>query len=156
MTIAKQAQTSKSTVLYHFASRDELIQAVIGSVYSDGAAYMKPRIDAVATMKDKLHAYIVSNIEYLALHTEQIAAVHQIVLNTPSADYGADSVQRLEQLFVIGQAAGEFGKFDAKIMAVSLRHVIDGASFYILRNPEIDIGTYAGSISQMFKKATKK
>src|ERR1700733_4228378 len=99
MAIAKEANTSKSTVLYHFADKEALIGAVIGSAYSDGAAYMKPRIDAATTMSGKLEAYIVSNIEYLALHTEQIAAVTQIMLNPPAVVYGSESVRLLEQLF---------------------------------------------------------
>ncbi len=155
MAIAKQAGTSKSTILYHFANKDELIKAIVGSAYADGAAYMKPRIDAETSMSGKLHAYIVSNLEYLAQHTAQIASVHQIMLNTPTAEYGSESIDRLEQLFQIGQAAGEFGEFDTRTMAVSLRQVIDGSSFYILQHPDIDIDAYAESISQMFERATK-
>ncbi|HSX42747.1 MAG TPA: TetR/AcrR family transcriptional regulator [Candidatus Saccharimonadales bacterium] len=155
MTIAKEAATSKSTVLYHFSSKEKLITAIVGSAYADGAAYMKPRIDAEVTMSGKLQAYIASNLEYLAQHTAQIAAVHQIMLNTPATAYGNESIDRLEKLFQLGQAAGEFGEFDARNMAVSLRQVIDGSSFYILQHPDIDIDAYITSISQMFKRATK-
>jgi hypothetical protein len=77
------------------------------------------------------------------------------MLNTPATAYGDESINRLEQLFQIGQAAGEFGEFDARTMAVSLRQVIDGSSFYILQHPDIEIDAYAASISQMFERATK-
>ena len=156
MTIAKAAGVSKGTIMYHFASKEELIAAIVGTVYADGAAYMKPRIDAAATMAGKLQAYITSNIEYLAYHAEQIAAVHQIMLNTPLVDYGGNAVDLLELLFRKGQAAGEFCEFDARTMAVSLRFVIDGSSFYLLENPTIDPHAYAASLCQMFSRATKQ
>ncbi len=154
--IAKEAGVSKSTIMYHFSDKAELIAAIVGTVYADGAAYMKPRIDAVAHMSDKLEAYITSNIEYLAEHAEQIAAVHQIMLSTPAVNYGGNAVDLLELLFLRGQAAGEFQAFDARTMAVSLRFVIDGSSFYLLENPTIDTQSYAQSICQMFIRATKK
>lgn len=156
LTIAKEAGTSKSTVLYHFETKEALLQAVVGSAYADGAAYMKPRIDAETSMAGKLHAYIVSNLEYLAQHSAQIAAVHQVMLNTPAVLYGGESEDRLTQLFELGQAAGEFGSFDPRTMAVSLRQVIDGSSYYLLHHPEVDVAAYTQSIVQMFERATKK
>jgi len=156
MAIAKEAQTSKSTVMYHFTSKEDLLAAVIGTVYADGAAYMKPRIDAATTMAAKLEAYIISNIEYLAQHADQIAAVHQIMLNSPLADYSGNAVELLELLFLRGQKAGEFCDFDARTMAVSLRNVIDGSSFYILENADLDTDAYARSVAEMFTRATKK
>lgn len=156
MTIAKEAGVSKGTILYHFASKEELISAVVTTAYANGAAYMKPRIDAAVTMADKLDAYITSNIEYLAQHAQQIAAVHQVMLNTPFVDYSDDAVSRLERLFLKGQVDDEFCTFDAQVMAISVRNVIDGSSFYIVDNPDIDTDAYARSISDMFKRATKK
>ena len=156
MTIAKEAGVSKGTIMYHFASKEELIDAIVGATYAEGAAYMKPRIDAAETMSGKLQAYITSNIEYLARHADRIAAVHQVMLNTPSVDYGGNAVDLLELLFHKGQAGGEFGEFDARVMAVSLRFVIDGSSFYLLENPTTDTKHYAESICQMFLRATKK
>lgn len=155
-SIAKEANVSKGTILYHFTSKDELIASIVTTAYVEGAAFMKSRINAAVTMSDKLRAYISSNIEYLSQHTEQIAAVHQVVLNTPVADYGGNAVDLLELLFLKGQKAGEFGEFDARVMAVSVRFVIDGSSFYLLENPTLDTRAYADSICQMFLRATKK
>ena len=154
MAIAKEAKVSKGTVMYHFSTKEELMAVIIQTAYSEGAAYMKPRIDAATTMSDKLEAYITSNIAYLAEHARQIAAVHQVMLNTTVYDDGGDAIQRLELLFLKGRLDGEFGDFDAKVMAIALRHVIDGASFYILQHPELDTDAYAASISQLFKRAT--
>ncbi len=155
MTIAKEAGVSKGTVMYHFTSKEALIATIVGTAYAEGAAYMKPRIDAAHTMTDKLEAYITSNIEYLADHAEQIAAVHQVILNTPRVDYSGNAVDLLELLFVRGQRDGEFCEFDARIMAISLRFVIDGSSFYLLENPTVDHKAYAASICQVFVRSTK-
>jgi len=156
MAIATAAHASKGTVMYHFGSKEELISAVVRTAYGDGAAYMKPRIDAAASMAEKLRAYITSNLEYIASHAQQIAAVHQIMLNTPFVDYSGNAVDLLQQLFLRGQADGEFCQFDARVMAVSLRQIIDGSSFYILANPGLDTDTYAHSICLMFHRATTK
>ena len=154
--IATEIGVSKGTIMYHFASKEELITAIVGKAYAEGAAYMKPRIDAASTMMAKLEAYITSNIEYLAQHAEQISAVHQIILNRPLVDYSGNAIELLERLFLMGQATGEFCDFDAKTMAASVRHVIDGSSFYLLDNPELDSAKYAQSLSEMFNRATKK
>jgi AcrR family transcriptional regulator len=157
MAIAKEAGVSKGTIMYHFATKDELIDAIVRAAYTEGAAYMKPRIDAAKSMADKLKAYITSNIEYLAQHADQIAAVHQVMLSTPLIDYSGNAVDLLELLFLRGQNGGEFGEFDARTMAVSLRFVIDGSSFYLLeKNPMLDTKAYAESIWQIFMRATKK
>jgi len=156
MSIAKEAQVSKGTILYHFASKEALFSNIIHTAYAEGAAYMKPRIDAAQTMTEKLAAYITSNIEYLAQHTDQIAAVHQVMLGTAFDDFSGNAVDLLELLFVKGQTGGEFCAFDTRTMAVSLRFVIDGSSFYLLENPTIDSKKYAESICQMFMRAVKK
>lgn len=153
-TIAKQAGASKSTVLYHFATKEQLIAAVIGSIYEDSARFMRPHIDAATTLPAKLDSYIMSNIRYIAQHTAQIAAVHKIVSEQPIPEHTDASVRLLQQLFVDGQASGDFGSFDPTLMAVMLRQVIDAASLYILRNPSIDVERYAASICDMFMKAT--
>jgi len=154
--VSQEANVSKGTVMYHFGSKEGLITAIVHNTFQEGAAYMKPRIDAATSMRDKLTAYITSNIAYIGQHVQQITAVHQVILNIPTAAYDDTSVYLLAQLFNKGQQSGEFCDFDTTIMARAVRHVIDGSSFYILENPTMDIEAYGRSIAGLFDRATLK
>lgn len=128
--------------------------AVVGSIYEDGAAYMKPRIDAATSTPEKLQVYIELNIEFIALHTAHIAAISVISAETAPHSYQDESARLLQHMFEVGQADGVFGDFNAQHMAVIVRQVIDAASLYILNNPSVDASQYGVSIADIFTKAT--
>lgn len=151
--IAAEAGAVKSTVLYHFKSKQAIHDAVIGSIFDDGAAYMTARIAAATTHRDKLRAYITSNLHYIAEHVEQITAIHQIIQNVGVGNGINPAVAPLEALLAKGQTAGEFGTFNPHILAVAIRSIIDGSAFHIVSEPGIDIDEYAGEIARAFNKA---
>lgn len=153
--IAAEAGANKSTVLYHFKSKQAIDDAVIGTIFEDGAAYMTPRVLAAPTYREKLRAYIISNLQYIAEHVAQITAIHQIIQNVGVGEGDNPSVAPLEQLLIKGQAAGEFGAFDAHVMAVAIRATIDGSAFHIAGEPHTDMTLYAPEIANIFDKATK-
>lgn len=152
--IAKEAGTNKSTVLYHFGSKDALNKAIVGTLFEDGAAYMGTYIVAAHTYSDKLRAYITSNLQFISEHVEHIAAVHQIQKNTIPVD-NDEALIWLEKMLKEGQLTKDFGKFDPGTIAMIIRLVIDNASFYIISHPALDVDVYAHEIVQMFDKVTR-
>jgi AcrR family transcriptional regulator len=152
--IAKQAATSKGTVLYHFKSREAIDEAVVRTLYDSGAAYMTTRIKAVASSRDRLHAYLSSNLRFIAENTAHVNAVHRILNNTSAHIDIPDGVPGLRQMLTSGQQTGEFGSFDVEIMALAIRALIDAASYHFAAHPNLDVNHYIDQASQLFNKAT--
>jgi AcrR family transcriptional regulator len=152
--IAAAAETSKGTVLYHFTSKEALFQAVVEALYASGSAYMTERIMAAPGPRAMLHAYIDSNLRFIAEHAAHVNAVHRIVENAAGTVGGFDDVTPLRNLLAAGQAAGELGAFDPEVVALAIRAVVDGASFYFTAHPDLDIDHHVDEAVRLFDKAT--
>jgi AcrR family transcriptional regulator len=151
--IAEEAGTSKGTVLYHFGTKEAVYRAVVESLFSQGGEYMTERIMAQPTHRGKLSEYLASNLRFIADHREHVSAVHRIQEAFPG-ERGPDTAAPLLPLFTSGQKAGEFGPFDAGVMALALRAVVDGASFYLGAHPELDVDLAIREVVQIFDRAT--
>jgi AcrR family transcriptional regulator len=152
--IAKEAATSKSTVLYHFKTKEAINQAVVQRLSENGAAYMTERIMAVDSSRDRLRAYLSSNLHFIAENAAHVNAVHRILENVGFHIYTTDAVPPLRQLLASGQQAGEFGSFDPEVMALAIRAIVDVASFYFTAHPDLDLDHYIDQVVQLFDKAT--
>jgi AcrR family transcriptional regulator len=152
--IAKQAATSKSTVLYHFKSKEAINQAVVRLLYDNGAAYMTERIMAADSSRERLRAYLASNLRFIAENATHVKAVHRILENAGFQVDAADAVRGLQRLLTAGQEGGEFGSFDPEVMALAIRAVVDGASFHFTAHPDLDVDHYIDQAVQLFDKAT--
>lgn len=162
--IAREAHTSKGTVLYHFKSKEALNRALVGSIFEEGAAYIAPYILKSQDSSEKLNNYLISNLRFIVDHVEVIAALQQIEKNMLRKEFESSSehiegdapVRWLEEMLAEAQRAGEFGEFDAHVMAISIRLVIDSAPHYILTHPAIDTEHYIAEIVQLFSRAVKR
>ena len=152
--IAAQAATSKSTVLYHFKSKEAINAAVVGLLFENGAAYMTERILAEESSRDRLRAYLTSNLRFIAENTAHVNAVHRIVEATRVAVQDDTAVPGTRRLLVAGQEAGEFGEFDPEIMALAIRAVVDAASFHFTAHTDLDTDHYIEQAVQLFLRAT--
>jgi AcrR family transcriptional regulator len=159
--IAKRAGISRGLISYHFAGKDELIAQVLITVFSDGAAFMVPRIDAEPTPARQLRAYIESNLEYMRAHPNRMTATVEIVLGgaiakgLPGIDPDqAEGLAHLEELLRQGQAAGEFRDFDPTFMARAIRNVIDGIPPHV-SDPGFDMDACIRELTTLFELATR-
>jgi AcrR family transcriptional regulator len=153
--IARDAGTTKSTVLYHFKTKDAINEALLSSLFEDGAAYMAAYIVAAETRPEKLRAYVTSNLRYIADHAAHVSAVHRILQNTELRPDIDDPVAWLTRLLAEGRQSGEFGAFDPRVVALSIRAVIDGAAFHFTAHPGLDFDLYICEATQLFDKATR-
>ncbi|WP_147915393.1 TetR/AcrR family transcriptional regulator [Ruania zhangjianzhongii] len=161
--IGTRAGISRGLISYHFAGKAELIGQVLTTVYTDAAAFMVPKIDAETTPAGQLQAYIRSNLEYMRAYPARMVAVVEIVTSggladLPEADPGAfdqNLLSPLEQLFVAGQAGGEFRDFDVSVMARIVRSAIDAVPTALSRDPDLDIDLYLREITTAVDYATR-
>jgi AcrR family transcriptional regulator len=163
VAIARRAGVSRGVFAYHFAGRDDLIDAVVAAFYADAAAYIVPRIQG-DTVRAQLASLIRANVAFLAEHPIQVRATAEIAINYRSA-----TGERLEEtrpepaagraglmvLFERGQSRGELRDFDRRAVAIAMRHSIDAAIDELARDPGFDATAYAEQLVTIFDLATR-
>jgi AcrR family transcriptional regulator len=76
--IAQRVGISKGVIVYHFDSKEDLVKEVVAEVLSKARDYMVPRIGAASGGREKLRAYIESNIGFMAEYRNHMIAVVEI------------------------------------------------------------------------------
>ncbi|MFG1795261.1 TetR/AcrR family transcriptional regulator [Nocardia sp. NPDC049149] len=164
--IAEQAGISKGVISYHFAGKDDLMEQVVIQLYVMGGERIGPAVEAADGARDKLLAYIGSNLDFIAANTKHIAALTDVVLNLRGADgkhrfataEGEQEIMApLIEIMRAGQDSGEFGdEFDPVSMAKTIRDVIDGAAGRATREPDFDMDSYSAHVRRVIDVATRK
>lgn len=152
--IAKVAGASKGTVLYHFKTKEAVDEAVVRLLYDNGAAFMAERITAVESARDRLRAYLSSNLRFIAENTAHVRAVQRILQNTGFRIEVPDGVAPLRDLLTSGQRSGELGDFDPHLMAMAVRALVDASAFHLTAHPDLDVEHYIAEAVRLFDKAT--
>ena len=155
--IAEAADTSKSTVLYHFSSRKAVDRAVVEALFADGAAYMAREIVAADGVRDTLRAYLHSNLRFIAERREHVRAVHAIMANQPVGTGVDDPTAWLADLLASGQGSGELDPaFDPQVAALVIRAVIDAASHHLTALPDSDVEHHIEEATRLLRRAVGK
>jgi AcrR family transcriptional regulator len=152
--IAKRAGLSSTGLIsYHFASKAEPIDE----------AFMLPRIEAAAPGRDRLRAYLASNLEFMAAHRAYMRAVVE-VLNAlpreagghaaPYAPLHARGLAQLEGFLREGQRTGQLRRFSVRIMALTIRGAIDAVAYRLTDEPDLDLAACARELATLFDRAT--
>lgn len=164
--IADRVGVAMSAVLYHFGTKDNLVDAIIEAMYRSALSVVAPALDAEDTSTGKLTAYIRANIDYFDSHRLQLAALAQL-----GAGYQPSDGRRFDELgmteglrqelavldpiaiLVAGQRDHEFGEFPVGSMAVALRGAVNAVVEKILRDPDFDARAYAEDLVMIFHRA---
>jgi AcrR family transcriptional regulator len=167
--VAELAGISKGVITYHFASKAEILEAVVAEVFARGAAYARANwpdgFTEDSEPRQMLRAYLESNLAYIAAHPEQVNAVVEIARghrdSAGSLVFGSDWEERevfglLEEVFRAGQQSGQFREFSPRVMAVAVRRVIDGFTYQVLAHPETDTDAFIREVVELFDRATRR
>jgi AcrR family transcriptional regulator len=164
--VARRAGVSKGVVTYHFAAKDDLISAVIAHVIDSMAEYLQPRLYAAEPDKypEKFIApYITTWVEYYRTHARDVIVLVRIYNSfrdetgrpNPAFDVRADEVTIVEQVLKRGQAKGLLGAFSARVMAASIKAVLDDVLIQFADDPDLDLEAYAAELVALFERATR-
>jgi TetR/AcrR family transcriptional regulator, fatty acid metabolism regulator protein len=164
--VARRAGVSKGVVTYHFAAKDDLIGAVIAYVLDSMAGYVQPRIYAAEPEKypEKfIGPYITTWVHYFQTHARDVIALVRIYNSfrdesgrpNPAFDVRADEVTIVEQVLKRGQAKGLLGAFSARVMAASMKAVLDDLLIQFADDPDLDLEAYATELVALFERATR-
>ena len=67
----------------------------------------------------------------------------------------ADEVTAVEQVLTRGQAKGLLGAFSARVMAASLKAVLDDLLVQFAADPDLDIEAYGAELVALFERAAR-
>lgn len=151
---------SKSVVLYHFSSRDQLMEAVVEQLYGDAVQPIHAAVDAARGARERVLAYTRACVEFVAAHRAEARAVQEVARNlrrpdgTPryTALDGAAVMSYPRELLEAGQRSGELGGFDPWTLAVLLRAGIDGLAEQFTADPGVDAAGVADHLVTLVDK----
>ncbi|WP_232666033.1 TetR/AcrR family transcriptional regulator [Pseudonocardia sp. TRM90224] len=155
--------SSTRMISYHFADRDDLLEAVVARVFELAGDYMAPYVLSQERPPDQLRAFIESSTAWFAAYREHVIAVREVWFGLRDADgnlrYGMAHHERgivvLTEIFRNGQRSGEFRDFDPRVMSVTLRHALDGLSGQVAEDPDLDVAVYTSELVALFTAATE-
>ncbi|WP_264740615.1 TetR/AcrR family transcriptional regulator [Cytobacillus firmus] len=163
--IAKRAKISKGVISYHFANKEEILEQVVIEYYMAFQAYIGPRMEAQKSPKEMLRAYIESNLTFVDENRQHVFAVIEIVSNDRTVDgklrfvanHDETIFHPIETILFIGMKEGtfrDFSKSSARVMALTVRHAIDGFTIELMRNPQLDVKEYIQELLTIFDQST--
>lgn len=153
--IARTAGLSSTGLIsYHFAGKQELMDEVVRVVLAEFAAFVEERMTAETGPAAELRAFIVANVEFASKHRTRLLAALDIARAGRAPAFGVD-VAGLAELLRVGQRYGEFRFFDADLMAMAVRSVLDGVLNRLAVDPDADHGAYTEELATLFELATR-
>lgn len=164
--IADRVGVAMSAVLYHFGTKDNLVEAIVEEMYRTALAAIRPALDAEATAAGKLNAYIRASVGYFDTHRAQLAALTQLGTSYRPADGRRFDQLELSQelskelaaldpaaILLVGQRDGEFGTFPVDSMAIALPGAVNAVVEKILHDPDFDARAYGEDLVELFGRA---
>jgi AcrR family transcriptional regulator len=162
--IAERAGLSSTRLIsYHFAGKDDLMQAVVDEVFSTAGQYIAPFVLAEPTPSAKLRGFIRGSARFYAEHRRHVVAVRDVWANFRRPDgtqrFGMEAhepeFEVVSQILREGQARGEFREFDPRVVAITLRQALDGLATLVATDPDLDVDAYTGELIALFDRATR-
>jgi AcrR family transcriptional regulator len=158
--IAERAELSSTRLIsYHFASKDELMGAVVAQVLTEIGGDVGARVAAQSTAAGRLQAYIEGVVDYTAGHRSKMRALLQMVLSGgfPARTGADDAVPgHVEAILRQGQAAGEFRDFDPRVMALAVQRAVEALPFALEAEPDLDCAAFGRELVTLFALATRR
>jgi TetR/AcrR family transcriptional regulator, fatty acid metabolism regulator protein len=163
--VARRAGVSKGVVTYHFAAKDDLIQAVISDVLASMTDYIEPHMTAANPQRlpqKLIPSYISAYVDYYRTHSREVLALVRIYnafrdesgRPNPAFDARAVEVRAVADALARGQAQGVFGAFDANVMAAVMKAALDDVLTQFAENTDLDLAAYSAELVAMFERAT--
>ncbi|MCG7633237.1 TetR/AcrR family transcriptional regulator [Gordonia McavH-238-E] len=169
--IAERSGIAKSAVLYHFRGKDELVSAIVETVFEASATTMIPRIVAQTSATDRLRAYIESNGEFLDVHRQEAVALYEIsvsyrdkrglrfdqAVQASVDDAGVPpELALLDPLSILGDGIRD-GEFDATaapaVVKSIVRSSLDGVVRELARDSDYDVLGHTSALASIIISA---
>ncbi|TQM09627.1 TetR/AcrR family transcriptional regulator [Pseudonocardia kunmingensis] len=132
--IAARAGISKAAVLYHFSTKDAVLDATARHVMTSFAAAVGERVDAADGPEAMLVAFLRGAVGHLRAHPAQVRVLVEGLVRdrddarelAPGSPAGTSRRQGVASILEAGQRAGVFRAFDPHAVAVMINGALDG------------------------------
>lgn len=159
MQIGQRAKISKGVITYHFANKEELMQAVIDEVFNQFAAFVTARVTGDQPW-EVLRTFLQANADFLKAHRKQLLTLFEIANNAHDLTiqgYNQElDIERIAKLLSEGQRQGVFRDFDAWIMATSILALRDSLIAQSARHADLDIDHYSQEVIMLVDHAVRR
>lgn len=160
--VAQRAGVSKGVVTYHFAAKDDLIFAAVARIFDSIKQALETRLGGTSP-ETFVADYINAWVDYYGTETRYVVAIREIWGNFRDQGgqqhFGPDAVAGelgvVQQVLEYGQAEGILGKFDARVMAVSIKAALDALLSQVAIDAELDLEAYGVELVSLFERATR-
>lgn len=155
--IARRAGLSSTGLIsYHFASKQDLVDAVRAEVVREFTGFVLARLDLGTTAADELDAFLSANVRFLAEHRAHALALHEVRPHVSAAGAAREDAAKMADLLRAGQRAGEFRDFDAEAMALFVLALRDGVLARVGERAEVDLDLCERELRTMVRLATRR
>lgn len=161
--VARRAGVSKGVVTYHFAAKDDLMFAAVAEIFDSIKEFLENRLRG--TSPERFVAdYINAWVAYYRTRTRYVLAIREIWGNfrddSGHQHFGPQAVAGelgvVQQVLEYGQANDDLGKFDARVMAVTIKASLDALLNQFAIDPQLDLEAYGAELVTLFERATAR
>ncbi|HLU57026.1 MAG TPA: TetR/AcrR family transcriptional regulator [Pseudonocardia sp.] len=154
--IAARAGISKAAVLYHFASKDAVLDATMRHVLDAYVAAVGARIDAADGPEGMLVAYLRATIEHMRDHPAHVRVLVEGLTRTPELAGDPSRRQAVAGILEQGQRSGVFRPFDARVLALTINGALDAVIGEWITAPDLDLDRAATELETAVLAAVKE
>ena len=161
--IAEAAGLSNAAVLYHFGSKNAVLESAYAKVIGDLAESVSTAMSGAPSAKDSIDAYVrslvgfmVSNPTYLRLMIEVLTTGDLGQPGQPP-EAGSNTPPRwapLADAMTRAQTDGDLRSFDTRTYAIALGGALDGVFAESLSDPGYDLNRAVDDLLDLFHRAT--
>jgi TetR/AcrR family fatty acid metabolism transcriptional regulator len=160
--VARRAGVSKGVVTYYFPARDELVWAVVATVFASIGEHVGSRLDDVPPSQF-VATYLGAWVDYFRTYRREMMAIAEVWTSFRDADGRPHLDARtlgqertlVESALAAGQAEGALGDFSPRVVAVTLKGALDGLLAQLALDPDLDLDAYRDELIALFSRATR-
>jgi TetR/AcrR family transcriptional regulator len=154
--IAARAGISKAAVLYHFASKDAVLDATMSHVLDSYVAAVGERVDAADGPDGMLVAYLRGTIAYMRDHPAHVRVLVEGLVRDPDVAAQPSRWQSVAGILAQGQESGVFRAFDTRVLALMINGSLDAVVAEWIAAPDLDLDTAAAELETAVLLAVKE
>jgi TetR/AcrR family transcriptional regulator len=141
--IAQRAGISRPALLYHFATKETLYEAVVGRAFSSLAEILTSAMSASGTFRERVRAVVEGFLTYVSVHP----ALARIIVRELTNDAGPGRALLVSQGAPLVDAVVEFMEREGR---GELRKGVDVRAALMLTVSDVFMRTAAGDIKRAF------
>ncbi|HSU37129.1 MAG TPA: TetR/AcrR family transcriptional regulator [Propionibacteriaceae bacterium] len=161
--IAEAAGLSNAAVLYHFGSKNAVLESAYAKVVGDLAESIWAAMSGAPSAKDSIDAYVRALVAFMLSHPTYLRLMIEVLttgeLGQPGRPPEPDSTTPprwapLADAMARAQADGDLRSFDTRTYAIALGGALDGIFAESLSDPGYDLNPAVDDLLDLFHRAT--